>query len=69
MGAIGKQSRQQGMDASGLSQMLGQESSNIAKAQPQGMQMLGALLDSDGDEIGSTVTSADTSARPSAKAN
>ena len=49
LGALGKQARQGGLDASSLSSMLGQERSNLSSAQPQGMQMLNAVLDSDGD--------------------
>jgi hypothetical protein len=49
MGALGKTQRQNQLDAGGLTQMLGQEGSELAKKQPQAMGMLGAILDADGD--------------------
>jgi len=49
MGALGKTQRQNHLDAGGLTQMLGQEGSDLAKKQPQAMGMLGAILDADGD--------------------
>ncbi len=48
MGALGKKQRQDGLDASGLSNMLGQERKEIEKAMPQ-MGMVGKFLDTDGD--------------------
>lgn len=46
---LGRQKRSQGLDASSLGRMLGEERSNLQKVNPGGMGMLGKLLDSDGD--------------------
>ena len=48
MGALGKKQRQEGLDVSGLSNMLGTERKEIEKAMPQ-MGMVGQFLDTDGD--------------------
>ena len=48
MGALGKQRKEQNLDASGLASMLGQERESITKQVPE-MGMLEGLLDSDGD--------------------
>ena len=49
MGALGKQKREQGLDAGALAGMLGNVMSNRQSQAPQQNQILGALLDSDGD--------------------
>jgi hypothetical protein len=49
MGALGKQRRSQGLDASGLARMLGQEQSRAGSSAGQAMGMIGKLLDRDGD--------------------
>jgi hypothetical protein len=49
MGALGKTQRQNGLDAGGLAQMLGQEGRELESKQPQAMGRLGAVLDADGD--------------------
>jgi len=49
MGALGKQKRQQGMNAGALSQLLGQERQQIERSQPAAGGILGSMLDSDGD--------------------
>lgn len=48
MGALGKKQRQEGLDASGLSNMLGQERRQMESNVPQ-MGMIDKFLDSDGD--------------------
>jgi len=48
MGALGKQQRQSQLDASGLSNMLGQERQQIESSVPQ-MGIVGKFLDADGD--------------------
>ena len=49
MGALGKQQRQQGLDASGLGSLLGQERETAYRKAPEAMGMLGQLLDRDND--------------------
>ena len=49
MGALGKQRKQQGINASGLTQLLGNERQEIERAQPAAGGILGSLLDTDGD--------------------
>jgi hypothetical protein len=49
MGALGKQKRAQGLDASGLAAMLGQEQQRASGSAGQAMGMVGKLLDRDGD--------------------
>lgn len=49
MGALGKARRENGLDASKLSAMLGQESNALQQKAPQAMGALSSLLDSDGD--------------------
>ena len=49
MGALGKQQRQQGLDAGSLAGMLGQERQTLENAQPKAMGALSSLLDQDGD--------------------
>lgn len=49
MGALGKQQRQQGLDASALAGFLGGEQKEIERKQPGTGGILSALLDSDGD--------------------
>lgn len=49
MGALGKAKQQGQLDASGISNLLGQERAEISKRDPQAMGMLDRLLDSDGD--------------------
>ncbi len=49
LGALGKQKRSQGLDASSLAGMLGQERQEEEKRAPQEMGIVNMLLDSDGD--------------------
>ena len=49
LGALGKQKRDQGLDAGGLSDLLGGEQRRAERAEPGVMGMLGKLLDKDGD--------------------
>lgn len=49
MGALGKAKQQGQLDASGVSDLLGQERAEISRRDPQAMGMLDSLLDSDGD--------------------
>ncbi len=49
MGALGKQRRSQGLDASGLSEMLGREQRGAGGDAGAAMGMVGKLLDRDGD--------------------
>ena len=49
MGALGKQKREAGLDASGLAGMLGHENQQIKKKMPRQMGALESLMDSDGD--------------------
>ena len=53
LGALGKQKQQKGLDAGGLSDLLGGERRRAEEAEPNAMGMLGKLIDSDGDgEVG-----------------
>lgn len=49
MGALGKQKRASGLDLGGLSDLLQGERRQVERAQPEGMDFLGKILDSDGD--------------------
>jgi hypothetical protein len=49
MGALGKAKRQQGLDVSGLSSLLGQEEEIARKRSPEAVDMVARVLDSDGD--------------------
>ena len=49
MGALGKEQRRQGLDASSLAGLLGGEQERIERDQPGSGKLLGALLDTDGD--------------------
>lgn len=49
MGALGKAKRDQGLDASGLAGLLGQERDVARQRSPQAVDMVSRLLDSDGD--------------------
>jgi hypothetical protein len=49
MGALGKAKRQQGIDAGGLAEMLGQQERAARKQSPSAMDMFSRMLDSDGD--------------------
>ncbi|RLE30756.1 MAG: calcium-binding protein [Acidobacteria bacterium] len=49
MGALGKAQRTQGLDASGTAAMIQQEGRVAQQQAPQAMDMLGKLLDADGD--------------------
>ena len=49
MGALGKQQRQQGFDASSLAGFLGGEQKEIERKQPGTGGILSSLLDKDGD--------------------
>lgn len=50
MGALGQNTRQQGLDAGGLAAMLGQDTQRMAGGAAGGLQqMLGGVLDTDGD--------------------
>ena len=49
MGALGQAKRKSNLDASGISDLLGQERKQIARRQPEALGLLDRLLDSDGD--------------------
>jgi hypothetical protein len=49
MGALGKAKRQQGFDAGGLAEMLGQQERAARKQSPSAVDMFSRMLDSDGD--------------------
>ncbi len=49
MGALGKAKRQQGFDASGLAEMLGQQERVARQTSPSAVDMFSKMLDSDGD--------------------
>jgi hypothetical protein len=49
MGALGRQQRQGNLDPQGLARLLGQETRELEKSEPQAMGMVGAVLDADGD--------------------
>ena len=49
LGALGRQKRAGGLDAGGLSDLLGGERKRVEQEEPGAMGMLGKLLDSDGD--------------------
>ncbi len=49
MGALGKAQRTRGLDASGTAAMIQQEGRVAQRQAPQAMDMLGQLLDADGD--------------------
>jgi hypothetical protein len=49
MGALGKAKRQQGFDAGGLAEMLGQQERAARKTSPSAVDMFSRMLDSDGD--------------------
>lgn len=49
MGALGKAKSQQGLDASGLAGLLGQEEQVARQRSPQAVDMVARVLDSDGD--------------------
>lgn len=49
MGALGKATREKGLDPQGLSGLLQEERTQVQNRMPEGMGMLGKLLDADGD--------------------
>lgn len=49
LGALGKQKRKSGLDASALSNFLSQEERNGASKAPDAFGLIGSLLDADGD--------------------
>ncbi len=49
LGAVGKIKAEQGLDASALSDFLGQEKDSVASKDPDAMGVLGQLLDTDND--------------------
>jgi hypothetical protein len=49
MGALGKAKQQGKLDASGISNLLGEQRAEISRREPQAMGMLDRLLDADGD--------------------
>jgi hypothetical protein len=49
MGALGRQRRQQGLDVSGLTGLLGNERREIERRQPAAGGILSSLLDTDSD--------------------
>lgn len=49
MGALGKTQRDKGLDTGGLTDLLGGERARVQRESPQGMDILGKILDSDGD--------------------
>lgn len=49
MGALGRTQREKGLDTGGLTDLLGSERRTVERKEPQGMDILGQILDSDGD--------------------
>jgi len=49
MGAIGRQKRSSGLDATGLASLLADERKEVERREPRGFSILNSLLDSDGD--------------------
>ena len=49
MGALGKAKQQGNLDASGVSNLLGEQREQITRREPEAMGMLDRLLDTDGD--------------------
>jgi hypothetical protein len=49
MGALGKAQRTQGLDASGLAAVLGQQHKAVREASPSAVDLFSKILDSDGD--------------------
>ncbi len=49
LGAVGKEKRENKLDASGLAGLLGQERAEAERKSPQSAGLMGALLDTDGD--------------------
>ncbi len=49
MGALGKAKRQQNLDDVSITDYLGKEKRNLEQENPNGMNILGALFDTDGD--------------------
>lgn len=49
MGALGKEKRRQGFDASGLAALLGQQERAAREVSPSAVDMFSRMLDSDGD--------------------
>jgi hypothetical protein len=49
MGALGKAKRDQGLDASGLAAVLGQQQKIVSRASPSAVDLFSKILDSDGD--------------------
>ena len=49
MGALGREQRTRGLDASGLTELLNGERADVESRQPDAMGIFGKLLDSDGD--------------------
>ena len=49
MGMLGKNQRQQGLDIGGLTDLLGGERKAAQKRAPEAVDLIGSLLDSDGD--------------------
>ncbi|MCP3979240.1 MAG: DUF937 domain-containing protein [bacterium] len=49
MGALGRERKTKGFDAGALTNLLGQETAEIKRANPQAAGVLGKLLDADGD--------------------
>lgn len=49
MGALGRTKRQQRMGPSEIGQMLGRDRQRLAQREPKAMDMIGSLLDRDGD--------------------
>jgi hypothetical protein len=52
LGALGKQQRQSGLNAAKLGGYLGEQRQSIERQLPQAMQVIGSLLDADGDGDG-----------------
>ena len=51
MGALGRQKRQEGLDPNGLSSMLAGEGQRAREVAPGAMNLLGSLLDDEGDGL------------------
>ena len=49
LGALGRQQKQQGLNASSLAGLLGQEQKEVQRRAPEAMGLAGSLLDADGD--------------------
>ena len=49
MGALGREKKNQGLDAAGLMNLLGNENQAVSQKVPDSMGLIGSLLDTDND--------------------